>query len=185
MERLTSQPAARILFGDAGSRQQDRHRMPSREYAISASMRLELSRVSKRFGSSVVLSDVSLSLEPGHILGLVGQNGAGKSTLVKILAGLYPDYTGSVAIDGKAVHLASPRQARAAGIAVIYQEFSLVQEMTVAENLLLGREPRSFRYSPRQVARRAAGILEGAGIDIGVPLSTPVAGLSPGAGSRS
>jgi ribose transport system ATP-binding protein len=125
-------------------------------------MRLELSRVSKRFGSSVVLSD-----------------GAGKSTLVKILAGLHPDYTGLVAIDGKAVHLTSPRQARAAGIAVIYQEFSLVQEMTVAENLLLGREPSSFRYSPRDIARRAARILEGAGIHIGVPLSTPVTGLSP------
>ena len=141
-------------------------------------MRLELSGVSKRFGS-VVLSDVSLSLEPGHVLGLVGQNGAGKSTLVKILAGLHPDYTGSVAIDGKAAHLASPRQARAAGIAVIYQEFSLVQDMTVAENLLLGREPGSFLYSPREVATRAARILEGAGIDIGVPLSTPVTGLSP------
>jgi ribose transport system ATP-binding protein len=142
-------------------------------------MRLELTGVNKRFGSSVVLSDVSFSLEPGHILGLVGQNGAGKSTLVKILAGLHPDYTGSVAIDGKPVHLANPRQARAAGIAVIYQEFSLVQEMTAAENLLLGREPGSIRYSPREITKRAAQILEGAGIDIGVPLSTPVAGLSP------
>jgi ribose transport system ATP-binding protein len=66
-----------------------------------------------------------------------------------------------------------------AGITVIYQEFSLVQEMTVAENLLLGREPGSFRYSPREVARRAVRILESARIDIGLPLSTPVAGLSP------
>jgi ribose transport system ATP-binding protein len=135
--------------------------------------------VGKRFGSSVVLSDVSFSLEPGRILGLVGQNGAGKSTLVKILAGLHPDYTGSVAIDGRAVHLVNPRQARAAGIAVIYQEFSLVSEMTVAENLLLGREPGSFAYRPREIARRAARVLQDAGIDIGVPLSTPVAGLSP------
>src|SRR5580692_6664362 len=151
-----------------------------REYAISASMRLELSRVSKRFGSSVVLSDVSLSVEPGHILGLVGQNGAGKSTIVKILAGLYPDYLGAIRIDGVETRLANPRQARAAGIAVIYQEFSLVSEMTVAENLLLGREPGGkWGYSSRAVTRRAAEVLTDVGIDIGVPLSTPVAGLSP------
>ena len=164
--------------GGPGTARPTPHAVP-REHTITATMRLELQGVSKRFGSSVVLSDVSFSLEPGHILGLVGQNGAGKSTLVKILAGLHPDYTGSVAIDGKTVHLVNPRQARAVGVAVIYQEFSLVQEMTAAENLLLGREPGSFGYSPRETTKRAAKILDDAGIDIGVPLSTPVAGLSP------
>jgi ribose transport system ATP-binding protein len=147
---------------------------------LSTAYRLELSGVGKRFGSTTVLQDVSFHVEPGHILGLVGQNGAGKSTIVKILAGLYPDYLGAIRIDGVETRLANPRQARAAGIAVIYQEFSLVSEMTVAENLLLGREPGGkWGYSSRAVTRRAADVLKEVGIDIGVPLSTPVAGLSP------
>jgi ribose transport system ATP-binding protein len=146
---------------------------------MTTATRLELSHVSKRFGSNTVLNDVSFRLEAGHILGLIGQNGAGKSTLVKILAGLHPDYTGTVSIEGRAVHLTNPRQARAAGVAVIYQEFSLVSEMTVAENLLLGREPGTFGYSSRDTNKRAAQILTEVGIDIGVPLSTATAGLSP------
>jgi ribose transport system ATP-binding protein len=146
--------------------------------------RLELLQVSKRFGSATVLRDVSFQLNPGRILGLVGQNGAGKSTLVKILAGLYPDYTGTIRLDGQTVRLVNPRQARAAGIAVIYQEFSLVPEMTVAENLLLGREPGTWAYSPRGTAERAAEVIKHVGIEIGVPLDTPVSGLSPAVKQR-
>jgi ABC-type sugar transport system ATPase subunit len=78
---------------------------------MTTATRLELSHVGKRFGSVTVLNDVSFRLEAGHILGLIGQNGAGKSTLVKILAGLHPDYSGSVSIEGKAIHLANPRSA--------------------------------------------------------------------------
>lgn len=141
--------------------------------------RLELSHVTKRFASNVVLKDVNFDLDRGRILGFVGQNGAGKSTLIKILAGLYPDYRGTIRIDGREVHLANPRQARAEGIAVIYQEFSLVPEMSVAENLLLGREPGTLGYSNRRTEERAAEILAEVGIEIGVALSTPVAGLSP------
>ena len=146
---------------------------------MTVSPRLVLSQVTKRFGSNVVLKDVSLELEGGRILGFVGQNGAGKSTLVKILAGLYPDYKGSVQIDGHEVHLSSPRQARAQGVAVIYQEFSLVPEMTIAENLLLGREPGKVVYSGRRTEEQAAEVLKNVGIEIELPLTTPVAGLSP------
>lgn len=151
---------------------------------MTTDARLELSQVSKRFGSATVLKDVSFQLHAGRILGLVGQNGAGKSTLIKILAGLYPDYTGTIRLDGQAVRLVNPRQARAAGVAVIYQEFSLVPEMTVAENLLLGREPGTWAYSPRGNTARAAEVVEKVGIDIDVPLDTPVSGLSPAAKQR-
>src|SRR5580704_8333560 len=151
---------------------------------MAAEARLALSQVSKRFGSTTVLRDVSFQLRASQILGLVGQNGAGKSTLVKILAGLYPDYTGTLSLDGKSVHLVNPRQARAAGIAVIYQEFSLVPEMTVAENLLLGREPGNFAYSSRGTSEQAAKVIEQVGIEIGVPLNTPVSGLSPAVKQR-
>jgi ribose transport system ATP-binding protein len=146
--------------------------------------RLELSQITKRFGTTTVLRDVSFQLRPGRILGLVGQNGAGKSTLVKILAGLYPDYTGTIKLDGQTVRLVNPRQARAAGIAVIYQEFSLVPEMTVAENLLLGREPGTWAYSPRGTTEHAAEVIKQVGIEIGVPLNTPVSGLSPAVKQR-
>jgi ribose transport system ATP-binding protein len=146
---------------------------------MATEARLELSQVGKRFGSTTVLQDVSFELHAGRILGLVGQNGAGKSTLVKILAGLYPDYSGTIKLDGQTVRLLNPRQARAVGIAVIYQEFSLVPEMTVGENLLLGREPGSWAYSPRSTAERAAKVIEQVGIEIGVPLNTPVGELSP------
>ena len=145
---------------------------------------LELTQVGKGFGGTTVLRDVSFELHAGQILGLVGQNGAGKSTLVKILAGLYPDYTGTIRLDGRAVRLVSPRQARAAGVAVIYQEFSLVPEMTVAENLLLGREPGTWAYSSRSTSVRAAEVIDQVGIEIGVPLNTPVSGLSPAVKQR-
>jgi ABC-type sugar transport system ATPase subunit len=151
---------------------------------MATEARLELTQVGKGFGGTAVLRDVSLQLHAGRILGLVGQNGAGKSTLVKILAGLYPDYTGTIRLDGQAVRLVNPRQARAAGVAVIYQEFSLVPEMTVAENLLLGREPGAWAYSSRSTFRRAAEVIEQVGIEIGVPLNTPVSGLSPAVKQR-
>ena len=151
---------------------------------MATEARLELTQVGKAFGSTTVLRDVSFQLHAGRILGLVGQNGAGKSTLVKILAGLYPDYTGTIRLDGQAVRLVSPRQARAAGVAVIYQEFSLVPEMTVAENLLLGREPGIWTYSSRSTSVRAAEVVEQVGIEIGVPLNAPVSGLSPAVKQR-
>jgi ribose transport system ATP-binding protein len=151
---------------------------------MATQARLELSQVSKRFGSTTVLQDVSFELHAGRIFGLVGQNGAGKSTLIKILAGLYPDYSGTIRLDGAQVHLANPRQARAAGIAVIYQEFSLVPEMTVAENLLLGREPGNWTYRNRTTIERATEVIKRVGIEIGVPLKTPVSDLSPAVKQR-
>lgn len=117
---------------------------------------VELRRIGKRFPGVRALHDVSLAIggggrgesapTPGEVLGLVGENGAGKSTLIKILGGVYPagSYEGEVVVGGRVQAFRSPRDARKAGIAVVHQELSLVPAMSVAENLLLGREPSRF-----------------------------------------
>ena len=84
----------------------------------------------------------------------MGENGAGKSTLMKILSGVYSDYEGAIGIDGQTVRFASVRQAEAEGIAIIHQELNLVPELTVADNIFLGREPRIAGLF--SIARRAA-----------------------------
>src|SRR4051812_17489260 len=98
----------------------------------------------KRFGKTAALTDVDLTLKPGRVHALVGENGAGKSTLIKILTGAYPPDTGTMAIEGRAVRFGSPREAQACGIAAVHQEINLLWFCTVAENLLLGREPLRF-----------------------------------------
>ncbi|MEV6005191.1 sugar ABC transporter ATP-binding protein [Streptomyces sp. NPDC051976] len=140
---------------------------------------LQLTGVTKQFGLTVVLDHVDLQVRAGEVHGLIGQNGAGKSTLVKTLAGLYPDHGGLIEVDGARATLRTPRASRAEGIAVIHQEFSLVSEMTVAENLLLGREPGSWRHSRTALRRRAAALVDEVGIEIGESVDAPVGGLSP------
>lgn len=87
------------------------------------------------------LDDVSWTLRPGEVHGLVGENGAGKSTLLKILSGIYQPSSGSVALDGKPITLPNPESARRAGIAVVHQELNLIRDLSVAENIALGMEP--------------------------------------------
>ncbi len=103
---------------------------------------VEARRVGKRFAAVPALTDVDFDLQPGEVHALIGANGAGKSTLVKILCGEIGDYEGAVTVRGVARRFTSPRQALAAGIAVIPQELQLVASLSVAENILLGREPR-------------------------------------------
>lgn len=107
---------------------------------------LEMRGITKSFPGVRALDGVSFSLNAGEIHALVGENGAGKSTLIKILAGVYPhpEYGGEIILDGSERRFASIREAENAGIAVIYQELSLVKDLTVAENIFLGREPRRF-----------------------------------------
>ena len=107
---------------------------------------IELRRIGKQFPGVRALHDVSLAIEPGEVLGLVGENGAGKSTLIKILGGVYAagSFTGEVVASGRVQAFRSTRDARKAGIAVVHQELSLVPAMSIAENLLLGREPSRF-----------------------------------------
>ncbi|BAS18324.1 xylose import ATP-binding protein XylG (plasmid) [Arthrobacter sp. Hiyo8] len=105
------------------------------------SLALEMKGISKSFPSGQVLFDVDLNVRPGSVHGLLGQNGAGKSTLMKILGGIYPDYKGEVFIGSEPIRFTSVSAAMKAGVTVIHQEFSLIPKLTVAENILLGREP--------------------------------------------
>ena len=103
--------------------------------------RLAFSGVSKHFGAIQALSDVSLSIEPGEVLGLMGDNGAGKSTLVKIIAGNFLPTTGQISIDGKPVVFHRPIDAQREGIEMVYQDLALADNLTAASNVFLGREP--------------------------------------------
>jgi len=101
---------------------------------------LELQSVSKHFGAIHALNDVSLAIEAGQVVGLMGDNGAGKSTLVKIVAGNYPPTKGTMRIADQQVALHSPADARAKGIEIVYQELALCDNLTAAANVFLGRE---------------------------------------------
>jgi ribose transport system ATP-binding protein len=113
-----------------------------------------MQHISKRFFGTTVLDDVSLDCLPGEVHAIVGENGAGKSTLMKIIGGEYQPDEGIVLLDGQPVRLQQPSQAFALGISMIHQEFTLLPYRTVAENVLLGREPRRGRWS-RAVDRRS------------------------------
>src|SRR5215831_9954492 len=97
--------------------------------------------VSKSFGGTRVLSDVGLSAWAHEVHALVGENGAGKSTLMKILNGVYPKDAGSIRIAGDEVHFSSPHDARRQGISMIFQEHTLADDLSVAQNIFLGIEP--------------------------------------------
>ena len=121
---------------------------------------LEARGISKAFGGVTVLRRVDLALYPGEIHALMGENGAGKSTLVRILSGIIGDFDGTILVDGVKSRFASVREAQQAGIAIIHQELNLVSELTVAENVFLGREPRIAGVLVDQPAlARAAGAL--------------------------
>ena len=107
---------------------------------------IELRDIGKTFPGVRALNGVTLAIEPGEVLGLVGENGAGKSTLIKILGGVYEagSFTGSVVIDGKVQAFRSTLDARKAGVAIVHQELALIPDMSIAENLMLGREPTRF-----------------------------------------
>ena len=103
---------------------------------------LELFKINKEFPGVKALTDVDLNLKKGEVLALVGENGAGKSTLMKILSGAYKKDSGTIKFDGKEVVIHSPKQSEEMGIAIIYQELNLIQRITVAENIYLGRFPK-------------------------------------------
>lgn len=125
--------------------------------------------LSKAFGANVVLKDVSIRCEAGKAIALVGENGAGKSTLMNILSGVLPPTAGSVLVDGKAVRFTSPEQARKKGIAFVHQELSLMEEMTVGENIMLGREPRrGGLIRQRELHEQARAVLAGIGFELDV-----------------
>lgn len=131
---------------------------------------LELRDINKQFGNTRALRDVSLALHPGRVLALVGENGAGKSTLMKILSGVYQPDSGSLRLDDQVVRLRDPRDARARGISIIHQEFSLVPYLDVTDNLFLGRESTNRFGISRCAAmrRQAQQVLERLGVSFSI-----------------
>jgi ribose transport system ATP-binding protein len=102
---------------------------------------IEMSNISKSFGGIPAIEEVSLALMPGSVHALMGENGAGKSTLMKILAGVHQPDSGEIYRNGRKVSFASPREALEFGISTVFQELSLLTNLTIAENMFLGREP--------------------------------------------
>ncbi len=137
---------------------------------------VELRSISKRFGGVQAVKNVSLSVRRGEVHALVGENGAGKSTLSRIIAGLLGPDEGQLVVGGRVVTFHSPREALAHGIATIAQELALVPGLTVAQNVYLGAEPRSFGFVGRRaMARRYADLARQTGFDL--PAGQPVAAL--------
>ncbi len=118
--------------------------------------RLRIVEVRKSFGATQALRQVSLSVGPGEVHALIGENGAGKSTLMKILSAAHLQDSGDIQLDGNSYAPRTPQAARSAGVAMIYQELSLVPHLSVEENILLGSEPRQWGWIDRKERRRRA-----------------------------
>ncbi len=116
---------------------------------------LEVRNVSKSFGAIHAVNDISWSVEPGEVVGLMGDNGAGKSTLVKLIAGNFPPTDGEVLVDGEVCHFHKPIQARAKGIEVVYQDLALADNLTAAQNVFLGREQNKGFWPFRVLDKQA------------------------------
>jgi ribose transport system ATP-binding protein len=129
---------------------------------------LELRGISKSFGGVAALTDVDFTLRAGEIHGLVGENGAGKSTMMKVIAGVHTEYDGTMHIAGQPVRLRSARDARTYGIGMVHQELSIVRELSVAENVLLGMQPvnRFGLIDYPRMYRTAGEQLKRLGIDL-------------------
>ncbi|MDQ3540582.1 MAG: ATP-binding cassette domain-containing protein [Chloroflexota bacterium] len=145
---------------------------------------LQATSISKHFGAVVALDDVSITVYPGEVTGLVGDNGAGKSTLIKILSGAQTADRGTLSLDGAPVHFASPSDARSAGVETVYQDLALAGNMTIWANIFLGRErlmgPRRLQVlDKRRMAREAREMLERLGLNV-PPINTTVASMSGG-----
>jgi ribose transport system ATP-binding protein len=121
---------------------------------------LEIRHVSKSFPGVKALDDVSFAVNKGEIVGLIGENGAGKSTVLKILNGIYQPDTGSIFVDGAPVKIDSPRDAFDKGIAMVFQEQSILPSLTVAENIFLGREEEFLRFGLISKSRMNAAAAE-------------------------
>jgi ribose transport system ATP-binding protein len=114
--------------------------IPANSALPARTPRLEMRHIAKKFGGVRALSDVSLTAQTGEVHAICGENGAGKSTLMKILAGAITAYDGQIRLNGRSVRFSGPRDAEDSGIRIIYQELNLVPQLTVADNIFLGRE---------------------------------------------
>jgi len=143
-------------------------------------MRLELRGLAKSFGAARALSDVSLSASKGAVHALLGENGAGKSTLMKILSGAERADAGDMRLDGAPFRPANPEAARRAGVSIVYQEPLFCADLSVRENIVLGREPTRRGLLDRRRGRELAGrALAQIGVAEAFDLDTPLRRLSP------
>ena len=156
-------------------------RYPAKGRVLSAAPLVEMRGIVKRFGGVRAVDDVSLHLDAGEVVGVLGHNGAGKSTLMKMLSGALPCDGGEIRVDGERVSIRSPRDARRYGIEAIYQALALADNLGAAANLFLGREllttlrtldDHAMESAARDVIRRLSPHFE--------DLSTPVKHLSGG-----
>lgn len=121
---------------------------------------LSLRRISKSFGAVAALTDVDLDVHAGEVVALVGDNGAGKSTLVKVLSGVHPQDGGTLVFDGREVRVDSPAAARDLGIATVFQDLALCENLSVVENLFLGREIGTMRLDETRMETRSWELLQ-------------------------
>jgi ABC-type sugar transport system ATPase subunit len=137
--------------------------------------------ISKAFPGVKALDEVSLTVRQGRLNALLGENGAGKSTLMNILAGVFPPDAGQILLEGKPVRFASPCEAQAAGISIIFQELNLIPDLSIAENIFIGREPlnRLGLVDYPRMNREAQALLQD--LDLDADPRTPVARLRVGA----
>ncbi|MEJ2377284.1 MAG: ATP-binding cassette domain-containing protein, partial [Pseudolabrys sp.] len=145
---------------------------------IEGALSAETIGIGKRFGDLVALDDVSVRIKAGSVHALLGENGAGKSTLVKCIMGYYRPDQGSVMVAGREVEVATPRQAHALGLGMVYQHFTLVPHMTVLENMVMARADVPSVIDWRAERKRFGEFL--ATMPFTVPVDTPVGTLAAG-----
>src|SRR5215212_7326138 len=137
---------------------------------------LEMLHVSKQFGATLALDDVSLELRHGEIHALLGENGAGKSTLIKIMTGVQRQDTGEIRIDGSPVRVTSSQDAQRLGVAAIYQEPMIFPDLSVAENIFIGHRDRGKIVDRRRMDREASEVLSR--LDVRLDVGEPARGLT-------
>src|SRR5665811_817886 len=121
--------------------------------------------ISKSFPGVKALDNVDFALRKGDIHALVGENGAGKSTLIKVITGVYEEDAGRIALNGRPIHFKSPKEAQNMGIGTVYQEIALCPNLTVAENMFIGRGQYTF-VQWKQMNEKAAQMLDSLGIPV-------------------
>lgn len=130
---------------------------------------LKIENISKSFPGVKALSNVQLDLHNGEVLALVGENGAGKSTLMKILTGIHQKDEGTITLQGNEINVTSPKQAQELGISIIHQELNLMKDLSIAENIFIGREPKgafNFLVNDKQLNKQATELFEKLNLDL-------------------
>jgi ABC-type sugar transport system ATPase subunit len=155
-----------------------------RAISMDSTPLIQLNKISKSFGGVRALTDVSLNVNPGEIVALVGDNGAGKSTLVKVMSGVLSFDSGDYLFEGKPTNIKRPADAGALGIQTVYQDLALCNNLDAAQNLFLGREPTGPGWLGRPIKRvdcelRAREILKQLRLE-GISLTRPVGAMSGG-----